>query len=78
MQNSHHSFQSQAKADKKHYEDLAAQTLRDGYHNLAWEYQKKANKAERLLNGVVVDGLCLCGVDGCKGLDFILDGEEPF
>ncbi len=32
-----------------------------------------AYQAENAINGV-----CLCGVEGCRGLDWILDGEEPY
>ena len=28
--------------------------------------------------GVMARGVCPCGVEGCKGLDWILDGEEAF
>ena len=37
-----------ADVNAKHYEDLAAQALHDGYHNLAWEWQKKSNQSEQL------------------------------
>ena len=26
----------------------------------------------------VVRGVCPCGVEGCEGLDWILEGQEPF
>lgn len=28
--------------------------------------------------GAMMQGVCPCGVEGCRGLDWLLDGEEPF
>lgn len=28
--------------------------------------------------GAMLQGVCPCGVEGCRGLDWLLDGEEPY
>jgi hypothetical protein len=29
-------------------------------------------------NGAMMQGACPCGVEGCKGLDWLLDGSEAY
>jgi hypothetical protein len=50
------SARMRAEVDAKHYAELASQALSDGYHNLAWEWQKKSNQSEELHQEYVRQG----------------------